>query len=139
GLREKGLLGVTVEGDPPELECSPDVVDVVGGGRGPLRVEARPKLPGALRERDPLGRPAALQVGTVEGSGAPGAAHVDGDQLAAAKQRTEGVDVGARRPRAGIAGAALDGDDRPLGGAVALVTGAHREPDPGLAERGVRA
>ncbi len=98
-----------------------------------------PRLLRARRERDPVRRTAVLEVGAIKRPRASGAAHVDHHHVAPPKERAEQPDEGANGPRARVSGPALHREDRSARGLVALGSGKHHKPDPGLAERGVLA
>src|SRR4029450_8550001 len=66
--------------------------------------------------------------------GASLAALVDQHELAVAQQPAEQLHERARRPGARVARPALDREDGPPGGRVAIVPPADREPDLGRAE-----
>jgi hypothetical protein len=100
---------------------------------GPVGLEALAEAPRALRERDPLRRPAALQVGAVERLREAGPAHVDQHQVVGLEQVAEDLREGVGGPGARVSGATLDGEDR-APRSIAAVGRPHGEGDRGLAQ-----
>ncbi len=129
GLAEVGAEGVAVEGDPLEAQRGADVVDVIGGGAGGVRLPVVAEAAGTLGDRDPLRSGAALDVGAADRPRAAGAAHVDEDELAMLQQVPEQADVGVAAATARVPGPALDGEDRAPRRRLAIVALAHGEAD----------
>ena len=98
GLGQVGPVGVPVEGDPPDSQPPADVVDVIGGGGRSVGGETRAEAPGALGHRDPIGRPPTLGVRAGHQARTAGTPHVHKQQVAAAQQPGEQVDVGLGAP-----------------------------------------
>ena len=121
GLGEEGPVGVAVEGDPAEAQGPPDVVDVVGGRRGAVGAEPRSELLARRPE-------SAIQSGAPAGGrGSPAARERPVPRMStvtSSRRRSsepKSFDVGAGGPRAGVAGSALDREDRPQRRPIAIV------------------
>ena len=138
-LGQEGAVGVAVHLHLVVAERRSHVVDVVGGGGGPVGVEALAELLRARRHADVVGGAAALHVRAVDRLRATGAAGVDEDQLAVVEQVAERVDVAAGAADRAVPRPTLDGDDRSLRGRAAVGARAHRERDRDLPERRVGA
>ena len=140
GLGEVGAVGVAVHLDVVVVaERRPDIVDVVGDRRGPVGIEARPELVGALAEADRVGGAADLHVATVDRLRVAGPTGIDEQHLAVLEQAGERRRVVLGTADRAIARAAFDRDQHATGRRLAIVTRPDREADRDLAERRIGA
>ena len=135
-LTEVRAVGVAVEVDGADRERVEHVGEVVDGRARRVAVDARPELGGATARTPDVAGDRAAQRRAVERSGQPGPAGVHEQQVAPAHQRPGQLEEVVAAVGGRVAGAALDGDDRPERRPAAVAPAVELEADPDLLARG---